>query len=132
MKIAIMSDSHDRWDHLAKAIDLANEAGCEFLLFAGDLIAPPGIQILEKFGGKVKFVWGNNEGEKVGIAKKMDASKKIEMCGDVFEGKVDGVKVFMNHYPRFVELAAKSREFDLCVFGHTHDYMEEKIGSCRR
>lgn len=130
MKIAIMSDSHDRWDHLEKAINIANNSGCDTLLFAGDLIAPPGVSILEKFNGKVKFVWGNNEGEKVGIAKKMDASKKIEICEDTFEGEIDGIKIFMNHYPRFVELAAKSGEFDLCVFGHTHDYMEEKIGNC--
>jgi len=34
----------------------------------------------------------------------------------------------MNHYPRFVELAAKSGEFDLCVFGHTHTHHHEQIG----
>ncbi|MEO5351466.1 MAG: metallophosphoesterase family protein, partial [Magnetococcus sp. YQC-3] len=56
-------------------------------------------------------------------------SKNIEMCGDVFEAEIDGLKVFMNHYPRFVELAAKSGEFDLCIHGHTHIYREEKIGN---
>ena len=36
----------------------------------------------------------------------------------------------MNHYPRIAELAAKSGEFDLCVFGHTHEYNKEKVGEC--
>lgn len=130
MKIAIMSDSHDRWDYLEKAIEIAHEKGCELLLFAGDLIAPPGLAVLEQFKGKVKFVWGNNEAERVGMTRKMDTSKKIVLCGDVYEETVDGVRIFMNHYPRFVELAARSGEFDLCIFGHTHEYHDEMVGDC--
>jgi putative phosphoesterase len=128
MKIAIMSDSHDGWDQLEKAIEKSNKEGCSVLLFAGDLIAPPGIAILEKFNGEVKFVWGNNEGEKMKITRKMDASEKIELCGTTFEGEIAGIKIYMNHYPDYVELASKSGEFDLCVYGHTHHYKEEKVG----
>jgi putative phosphoesterase len=127
MKIAIMSDSHDNWAKLTEAIGIANKEDCTHLLFAGDLIAPPGIVVLEKFNGKIHFVWGNNEAEKVGITRKMDASEKITLEGDIFESEIHGVKVFMNHYPRIAELAAKSDEFDLCIYGHTHEYREEKI-----
>lgn len=123
-----MADSHDVWDNLEKAVARANKEKCELLLFAGDFIAPPGIPILEKFNGKIKFVWGNNEGEKVGLTRKFDTSKNIELCGDVFEGEIDRIKIFMNHYPRTVELAVKSGEFDLCVYGHTHEYEERMIG----
>lgn len=129
MHIAIMSDSHDRWDHLEKAIQLANELKCELLLFAGDLMAPPGLAVLEKFNGNVKFVWGNNEAERLGLTRMMDASKKIELCGDIYEDTVANVRIFMNHYPRFGELAAKSGEFDLVIFGHTHEYHHEEVGS---
>ncbi len=128
MMIAIFSDSHDRWDNLEKAITIANKAECELVLFAGDLIAPTGVHILEKCSGLVKLVWGNNEGERVAITRKADASEKVELCGDIYEATVDGVKIFMNHYPRFVELAAKSGEFDLCIYGHTHQYYHEMIG----
>lgn len=130
MKIAIMTDSHDRWENLEKAVEIANKEGCEFLLFAGDLIAPPGIPVLEKFNGKVKFVWGNNEGERMGMTRKLDASERIELCGDVFEGSLGGISIFMSHYPRVAELAAKSGEFSLSIYGHTHGYKEEVIGSC--
>lgn len=130
MKLAIMSDSHENWPVLERAIAKANEEGCEVLLFAGDLIAPPGIPVLEKFNGSIKFVWGNNEMERVGITRKMDAAEKMEMCGDYFEGEFDGVRVFMNHYPKFVELAAKSGDYDLVIHGHTHEIREEKFGKC--
>ncbi len=130
MKIALLSDVHDNWANLEKAISLANQQGCEVLLFAGDLIAPQGLAVLEKFNGKVKLIWGNNEGEKVGIALKCAASTKIELCGDTYEGVWDGVRIFMNHYPRLAQLAAMSGEFDLCICGHTHEYSEEKVGAC--
>jgi hypothetical protein len=130
MKIAIMSDSHDVWGNLEKAVELANKEGCRLLLFAGDFIAPLGISTLEQFKGGVKLVWGNNEAEKVGLTRKLDASEKIELCGDVYEEEVGGVKIFMNHYPRIAELAAKSGEFDLCIYGHTHEYKKKKIGKC--
>lgn len=128
MNIAIMSDSHENWQKLTQAIDIANKEGCTHLLFAGDLIAPPGIAIFEKFNGSIHFVWGNNEAERVGITRKMDASQKITLEGDIFEGELHGLKFFMNHYPRIAELAAKSGEFDVCIHGHTYEYREEKIG----
>jgi len=129
MKIAIMSDSHDKWENLEKAVEMSNSAGCEYLLFAGDLISPPGIAVLNKFKGKTKFVWGNNEAERVGMTRKFEASEKMQLCGDIFEGEFDGIKIFMNHYPKITELAAKSKEFNVCIHGHTHEYREEKIGN---
>lgn len=130
MKLAIISDAHDNWANLEKAVQISNEAGCEVLLFAGDLIAPPGIAVLEKFNGSVKIVWGNNEGEKVGISQLCAKSKNVELCGDVFEGELGGVRIFMNHYPRLAELTAQSGEFDLCICGHTHEYRQEQVGKC--
>lgn len=124
-----MSDCHDAWGNLEEAVSKANEEKCEHLLFAGDLNSPPGVGIFEKFNGEVILVWGNNEGEKSGLTRKFDASKNIKLAGDIYEGELDGVKIFMNHYPRITELAAKSGEFDICVFGHTHDYEEKKVGN---
>lgn len=94
----------------------------------GDLIAPHGRVVLEKFNGKVKFVWGNNEAERVGMTRKFGDSSKMELCGGIFEGTLDKLKFFMNRCPRFVELAAKSGEFDVRIYGHTHNYRDETIG----
>ena len=60
----------------------------------------------------------------------MDSSPKMELADEIFEGEFDGVRVFMNHYPRISELAALSGKFDLCIFGHTHEYVSEKVGNC--
>ena len=128
MKFAIMSDCHDNWVNLEKAVNIANEKKCSYLLFAGDFISPLGIDLFEKFRGDVKIVWGNNEAEKNGMMKRISATKNVELCGDLFEGIISGCKIFMNHYPRFAQLAAKSKEYDLCIYGHTHEYYSELIG----
>ncbi len=122
MKIAIMADSHDYYVALENAIKQANEAGCEVLLFAGDLNSPPGVAALETFNGNVEFVWGNNEGEKVVLTRKMDASDKITLHGDIFEKEIDGVRIFMNHYPRITEIAAHTNLFDLAIYAHNHTF----------
>jgi predicted phosphodiesterase len=49
MKIAILSDSHDDWGNLEKAVKIANDMSCKLLLFAGDLVSPPGIAVLKRF-----------------------------------------------------------------------------------
>ncbi len=128
MKIAIMSDSHDAWSNLSKAIEIANGEDCEYLLFAGDFMSPPGVPTFTKFQGKIVFVWGNNDGEKMGFTRLFDATNQIELAGDIYEGNLGGVKIFMNHYPKISELAAKSGEFDLCIHGHTHIYRNEMVG----
>lgn len=129
MKIAIGSDSHDNVENLEKAIQIANENGCEYFLFAGDLISPFALDSLAKFKGNVEMVWGNNEGEKVGIVNKIDKMSNVKMHGDTYDGNIDGKKFFMCHYPNIAELAAKTGEYDMAIHGHTHMFTQEKIGN---
>lgn len=134
MKIAILGDSHDHYENLEKVVTAANERGCELMLHTGDLGAPGNaIDILAKFKGQVKMICGNNDHEIVGIMKKSYELENFELVksargGDAYEAEVDGVRIFMHHYPRIAELAAHSGEFDLCIFGHTHRYHEERVG----
>jgi putative phosphoesterase len=126
MKIAIVSDSHDNWPLLKKAVEVANEHGCEVLLHAGDLIAPPGVAVLRNFNGNVHYIFGNNEGEKLGISRQVDASLNIKLHGNEMDETFGGVRVFMSHYPNVSVLAYKTGEYDLVVYGHDHTYYVEK------
>lgn len=131
MKIAIMSDCHDNWNNLEKAVSIANDEACDLLLFAGDLISPTGVAILANFKNQVAIVWGNNEGEKLGIFNTCGKYQNIKLAGDIFETELENCKIFMHHQPRIVELAAKSQEFDFCVYGHTHEYFSDTIGKTK-
>jgi len=127
MKILIISDSHDNYEKLRKSISLGNDAGCEVLLHAGDFVSPPGIIYLKDFNGEVNMVWGNCEGEKLGIMNKINEYENITMHGDVMEKEFDGLKFYMNHYPDITENACLSGKYNVCIHGHTHIYKEEKF-----
>lgn len=117
-----MSDSHEHWDNLRAAIAIANKQGCEVLLFAGDLMAPGnGLAALKTFDGPVHMVFWNNDGD---IYKLTHNSQwtNIDIHGDIYEDTIDGLKVMMNHYPQIVNWAAKSGDYDLCIYGHDHSY----------
>jgi hypothetical protein len=126
MNIAIMSDSHDNWEKMKKAVQLANEHGCEILLHAGDLIAPPGIAILRKSNGNVHYVFGNNEGEKIGISREIDASLNVTLEGNEMDKEFEGLRIFMSHYPNISALAFKTGDYGLVVYGHDHLYDVQK------
>jgi putative phosphoesterase len=110
-----------------------NTHGCAVLLFAGDLISPPGIDILATFVGQVHLVLGNNEGELVKLTRMCDATPNITLHGNLNGGtmelELDGLHFYMNHYPKNAELAALSGKYDVVVFGHTHEYHEDHMAN---
>ena len=134
MKIVILGDSHDHHENLKKAVALANEHECALMLHTGDLGAPGiCVNILSEFNGPVKMVLGNNDHEIVGLMRKTYELDNFELvksdtAGDTYEDTIDGVNIFMHHYPRMAELAAASGEYDLCLCGHTHEYRAETVG----
>lgn len=129
MKLAILSDSHDRVDHIKLALEKAKELHCEALLHAGDIICPLVIKCIgENFSGKSIIVFGNNDGERLGIVKTAQTYPQIHIAGDVYEGVIDNKKIYMNHYPNIVKPIAKSEQYDVCIYGHTHIYEIEKYG----
>lgn len=124
--MAVLSDSHDALSNLEWATKMANDNKCEVLLFAGDLVAPPGINVLRKFKGEIHMIWGNNEGEKMKITKLVDLLK-IEHHDYWLECEFAGKKIVMHHWPRPIEIAAKSGLFDLAICGHTHEWRLENF-----
>jgi uncharacterized protein len=129
MKILIGADSHDNWNQLEKAVAYGNEALCDLFLHAGDFISPPGIDVLANFKGHVHIVWGNNEGEKVGMLERIRAHSHITHHGDSMDVTFDTCRFYMNHYPAIGENAARASKYDVVVYGHTHLYHEEHIGA---
>ena len=130
MLIAILSDSHDNEPQLQSAIDHANQAGAQHLLFAGDLIAPPCVDILARFKGQVDMVLGNNEAELLGLQSKISQHDHLILHNPNYQGNIDGKRVFMDHYPINAENAAQSGNYDLAIHGHTHHLRQEQFDNC--
>ncbi len=128
MKIAIISDTHDNKEAAVRAARLAQEKGAEVMLHLGDIIAPftPKF-MLEHFKGRFIAVFGNNDGERPFLVKTLNSlGAEITPAPRVLE--LAGRKIIMMHEPFAVESIAKSGDFDIVAYGHTHELRNEKIG----
>jgi hypothetical protein len=115
MKVGVMSDSHDNVPKVKRAVEFFESAGCEALLHAGDIVAPFSLVEVAKFkGGPVYAVFGNNDGERKGLAK----------MADIVEGprqlKLGGRNFVLTH-EREKAAGDALREADIVIFGHNHN-----------
>ena len=67
MLIGIFADSHDHLDHIRLAVATFNEAGCELVVFAGDLVSSFAVPPLRALNCRVIACFGDNEGNKAGV-----------------------------------------------------------------
>lgn len=129
MKVVIFSDIHDNKTNLLKFIRRLEEEKIDLGLFAGDLISPLMVRMLTDLKFPTKMIWGNNEGEKLGVSRQISNHvDKLIMEGDLWKGELDGKHVFMTHYPDIAELASRSQLFDVVVYGHTHKFQHVQEG----
>lgn len=117
MLVGIFADSHDHLDHLRSAVARFNEAECELVLFAGDLVSTFAVPPLRKL--KCPFVgcFGDNEGNKVGLLA------GFSFVGQMGEPPVrftaaDGTRFIVCHMER--QLRGQPDDWDIAIFGHTH------------
>lgn len=131
MLIAILSDIHDNLPKLRAAIEHIQRV--DALLCAGDLCSPFIVDELARFPRQIHVVFGNNDGDLFRITQKASAANRqrspadqIELHGEFFEGELGGKHLAMIHYEQIGQALARSREYDLVCYGHTHQYSLER------
>ncbi len=129
MKIGIISDTHDAHQGVLKAIEILKQHQVEYVLHAGDIVSPFTAKAFADLGGaKFIVVFGNNEGEKLFVASTIK-----EFGGQIYEYAYKGTlgkrKIFMTHVPTTIEEVARSGEYDLVIYGHTHKQDIRKVGN---
>lgn len=127
MRVGILSDVHDNiW-----ALDTALERlkGCGVLLCLGDLCSPFSLSaIAEGFDGPVHVVWGNNDGDKLLLTRNADRAGNVTLHGDVAEITLDGARVGASHYRQVALAMARSGDYALACYGHSHKRSVERVG----
>lgn len=117
MLVGVFADSHDHLDNLRRIVDLFNEARCDVVLFAGDLVSTFAVPPLRKLNCPILGCFGDNEGNKPGLL----AGFKI--IGQLREAPAaytldDGTRVVIVHMQR--QLRGYADPFDAAIMGHTH------------
>ena len=128
--IGIISDTHENENAIKKAVKILKSRNVEFAVHCGDIISP---QMLEHFKGlKMKFVFGNNDGEKKGL-NQMAKQFGFEEITDEKEFEYKGKKFYIYHGTKKEKLdsAIKSNKYDYVLTGHSHIKRDEKTGKTR-
>jgi uncharacterized protein len=121
MKIAVLSDIHDRLDHLQAVLGEVATLHCDRLFFLGDFCAPFSLAALASgFAKPIDAVFGNNDGDVFLLCKIAGQHPHVTLHGQFAELEVDGKKVALNHYPEISRRLAESRAYDAVFSGHDH------------
>lgn len=131
MKIAVISDTHDHRDNILKAVSIMNERDVNALIHCGDFVAPFVKKWFDNLNNNIKEnffgVFGNNDGEKIGLKNVLGQICKIEGLELIKE--LDGKRIYATHMPiqRTLNALASSGNFDIILSGHTHEVVNKKV-----
>jgi putative phosphoesterase len=119
MRIGILADSHDHVDNIKKVVARCREEGVEAVLHAGDFVAPFAIKALSGFDCPVHAVFGNNDGERLGIVATFGTWGKVQP-GPI-ELELAGRRILLMHEPYGLASHEAGGRNDLIIYGHTHE-----------
>jgi putative phosphoesterase len=121
VKICIVSDSHDRADPLARAVEEARQAGAEAVIHCGDLIGTQTLSGALAAGLPLHLVHGNNIGDQVSLARWVrERNGQLQYHGQDARLELAGKKVFAVHYPEYGYAMACTGDWNLVCCGHSH------------
>lgn len=128
MKIGIITDSHDHHKNVLRAVEIFTQRQVDTILHAGDIVSPFTAKAFGQVpGAKFIAVYGNNDGEKLNL-RSLIAGFGGEIHDVCYKGELAGKKVFMTHTQHTIEEIAKSQDYDLVVYGHTHKQDLRQMG----
>ena len=117
MLVGIFADSHDHLDNIRLAVAHFNQAGCAYVLFAGDLVSTFALPPLRKLTCPLIACFGDNEGNKLGLLSGLRGRDTLGEPPFVFRAP-DGTRFLLTHMER--QLRGAEMEFDVCIYAHTH------------
>ncbi|MGI8602155.1 MAG: metallophosphoesterase family protein [Verrucomicrobiales bacterium] len=130
MKIAVLSDIHDRLDHLQSALSDIKRRSCERLFFLGDFCAPFSLEALASgFAGPIDSVFGNNDGDVFLLHRTAARHPHVTLHHPVAELEIAGRRILLNHYPEISRRLARAGDVDAVFSGHDHQRYIEHFGA---
>lgn len=119
MKIGIISDSHDNITNVKKAVELFKARKVDFVIHLGDYVSPPHVRAFK--GLKLIGIFGNNDGEKYGLAKAFSEIEG-ELKGEFYEFEQDGLKFACMHgaVEQLRDALIEAGKYDVVLYGHNH------------
>ncbi|MBI5718089.1 MAG: metallophosphoesterase family protein [Burkholderiales bacterium] len=132
MKLCIVSDSHDRADALARAVQAAKECGAEAVIHCGDLIGAQSLKPALAAGLPVHLIHGNNLGDAQALHRLSRASSgQLQYHGADARIELGGRRVFVVHYDDYGYAMACTGDWELVCCGHSHRAEVRRVDSVK-
>lgn len=122
MRFVAIADTHDNLNAINDLIDALKNEKFEFVVHAGDIIAPFSMKALARVGKKFYIAFGNNDGEKKILTRIAEENGWI--LGEIVEFP-KGV-VYHGTDGKIVEIL-KRTDHKYLVLGHTHEAKVERF-----
>ena len=130
MKIGVISDTHDHLPNIKKAVDIFNEKNIDVLIHCGDFVSPFTFRVFDDLIPSIKNnfygVFGNNDGDRVVLKEIL--GQICHLVGIELISEFNGIRVYATHMPNkeTVDSIAKSGNFEIVLYGHTHSALVKK------
>jgi putative phosphoesterase len=114
VKIGILADTHDNLPKIDEAVRFFNRKKVDFVMHAGDFIAPFAAARLKNLSCDFCGVFGNNDGEINGLSQISQGKIKT----GPLRITLDSRHIVLVHDTNSINLNTKDAELIIC--GHTH------------
>lgn len=131
MKVAIISDTHDNGTNLIKAVEIIKQRKIQDTLHLGDFCYPGILRYLATTDLRIHTIFGNNDGDKVGIYQIAEKSKGKITCSrwEYDELEIEGKKIWLQHHDDGAKEIALSGKYNAVFYGHNHTYHNEILAN---
>jgi hypothetical protein len=121
VKICIVSDSHDRADPLAQAVEAAKVLGAEAVIHCGDLIGAQTMKPALAAGLPVHAIHGNNLGDAQAMHfQSRKSGGLLQYHGAEATLELGGRRMVVVHYDHHGYAMACTGDWELVCCGHSH------------
>ena len=117
--VGILADTHDNRTAIQKAVALFNQRGTGLVIHAGDMISPFCILDFKSLACPMQIVFGNNDGEKIGLHAAFQSKGTIQKGPGIFA--YEGKRFLLMHEDQCVDSLQDLSAVDVVVYGHTHE-----------
>lgn len=132
MRIGVLSDTHNNIGNLLNAVRFFRDEGIEKLIHCGDMVNVTTAKQMSGFD--VIYVNGNMDDSAAAVNDALwILNPNNETPGDVYTGKLGGVKIAVTHGHLLGRLdqLIRSRGYSFVFHGHTHRKRDEMVGKTR-
>lgn len=128
MKYGIISDSHDNYYNLTKAVEELERRGITVGFHLGDICAPLMIDILAKSFIHWYLIWGNCDGARSLMLLRNKNAANLDFAPESHrELELPEGKIFLAHFPILSQNAAASGIYKAAFYGDNHQKKMEML-----